>query len=359
MTPGPPEQSPTRPAASPTVFDVAHRAGVSKSTVSNVLQGKASVAEPLRQRVLEAIDELDYQPHVGARSLRQQSRVIGVVVGDLTNPFHAELAAKVEMAAAKRQHSLLLVTTGGVAACESERVRSLLQHRVAALVFLSAPHRDSKRLLDGSTAVVLASITSAGFAWVAVDEAAGTRAAVAHLAELGHSRIGFVSAMLTGEASTERPRYKGFTEGVREAGLTLVPEHVLRPEKESAHVDSWFDRFRAYVRQPHRPTAIVAAHDLMALELLAAAEAEGLRVPEDLSIVGFDNIAIARWHRVALTTIAQPMDEIAAIAVDMALRMAREPRSPRKRVKLAPSLIVRRTTGQPAGIDRPRHAELS
>jgi len=331
----------------PTIIDVARHAGVSKSTVSNVLQGKTSVAEPIRQKVMAAVAELDYRPHIGARSMRQQPRVLGVVVGDLANPFHAELAAKVENEAAKRDYSVLLATTGGVGQREAARVSSLLGHRVAGLIFLSAPHGNGRLLLDGSTPVVLASIVAPGFPWIAVDDARGTREAVDHLVGLGHARIGFVSAMLDDELATERPRFKGFSQGMRGAGLTVAGSHLLRPDRRAARTD-WFERLRVYIGQRERPTAVVAANDLMALELLAAAEAEGLRVPHDLSIVGFDNIALARWERVSLTTVAQPMDAIARGAVDLAIAAATDDVPVPQSVRLDPQLIVRRTTAHPA-----------
>lgn len=331
----------------PTIIDVARAAGVSKSTVSNVLQGKQTVAEDLRERVLSAMQDLNYQTHVGARALRQQSRVLGVVVGDLTNPFHAELAALVEDHAARRQYSVLLTTTSGVAEREADRVRSLLEHRVAALLFLSAPHREARSILDRSTPVVLASITGRGLAWVAVNEAAGTRAAVAHLAGLGHRRIGFVSAMLDDEPSAETARYQGFAQGMKESGLPVAARHLLRPTDGHREGRAWFEEFRKYVTQRDRPTAVVAAHDFMALELLAAAEAEGIVVPRDLSIVGFDDISIARWSRVALTTVSQPMDEIARRAVDLAIDAAIEGTQPTQHVRLEPSLVIRGTTASP------------
>lgn len=339
-------------ATQPTIIDVARHAGVSKSTVSNVLQARSSVAEPLRQRVMASVEALNYRPHVGARSLRQRAQVLGVVVGDLNNPFHAELAARLENEAAHREHSMLLATTGGVGDREVARIRALLGHRVAALIFLDAPHRDGRRLLDGSTPVIMASVASSGFPSIAVDEAGGTRAAVDHLIGLGHSRIGFVSAMLGDGASTERPRFKGFEKAMTAAGLTIAAPWLLRPSRRPSDSASWFDVFRRYARQVERPTAVVAAHDLMALELLAAAEAEGLRVPEDLSIVGFDDIAVARWSRVSLTTIAQPMDEIARGAVEMAIDAATGIRAVRRRVSLQPRLVVRGTTAPPGSTRR-------
>src|SRR5579875_636417 len=133
----------------PTIFDVAAEAGVSKSTVSNVLQGKVPVLAVTRQRVLDAMDQLGYEPNAGARYMRQRSRILGVVVGDLQNPFYAELAAEIEESAAKRNHTILLATTGDVPEREVERVRTLVQHRVAAMIFLCITGKAALRAVGG------------------------------------------------------------------------------------------------------------------------------------------------------------------------------------------------------------------
>ena len=337
------QKSVTRSAKPPTIYDVAARAGVSKSTVSNVLQGKVRVDDRTQQRVLKAIAELGYQPNAGARSLRQHSRVLGVLVGDLTNPFHAELAAHIEEQAALRQHSMLLVTTVGDPDREAERLRTLVEHRVAALLLLSKPQPHVLANLRADVRKVFVSINVRGAVSIAVDDKAGTELAVRHVAELGHTSIGFVSAMLADEPATEEARFNGFRGAMNRLDLKVDPAHLLRPH--DAHPDTWTAMLKEFLSQTNPPTAIIASHDLIAIDIMSAADAIGLTVPEGLSLVGFDNIAMAGQSRIALSTVAQPMAELARLAVDAAISdpHGRRPSS----VSLAPELVIRHSTAPP------------
>lgn len=334
----------------PTILDVASHARVSKSTVSNVLQDKATVDTRLRRRVLDAIDKLGYQPNAGARSMRQRSKVLGVVVGDLANPYHAELAAHVEAHAARRMHSILLVTTGGVPERESERVRTLMEHRVAAMLFLSSPGEDTLRMIGPDMPRVFVGFTAPTEVSIAVDDRAGTSLAVQHLVKLGHREIGFVSAMLADEPQTEAARYQGYREGMRRAGLRISKSHLLREQgPRSAHRSTYHDQIVALLDRPDRPTALVAALDRVALEVITAADSLGISIPGGLSLVGFDDIAIARHSRIALTTIAQPIEDLARVAVDRAIdgfAFGKKGDSP-TRLTLPASLVVRRSTARP------------
>lgn len=335
----------------PTILDVASLAGVSKSTVSNVIQGKASVDELIKERVFAAIKQLDYKPNAGARYMRQRSKVLGVVVGDLTNPFHAELAAFVESHAANRSHSILLVSTGGVHEREVAGVRTLIEHRVAAVIFLSSPSEKTFRLLDDGLPKVFIGLAMPEGLSVSIDEWAGSHLAVQHLASLGHRNIGFVSAMLADEPLIEKVRFQGYRDGMAAAGLPLVKTHLLREQGRRLHPQGEYQKLLIdFLSGPNRPTAIVTALDRIAIEVISAADNVGLRIPEDLSVVGFDDIAIAGHSRIALTTIAQPMSELARIGVDAAI----EGQLPvldgirQSSIMLPPRLVERRTTGEPS-----------
>lgn len=337
-------------------MDVAAAAGVSKSTVSNVLQGKGPVHEATRQRVLDAIARLGYQPNAGARSMRQRSRILGVVVGDLRNPFHAELASHIEEHAALRDHTILLALTGGDAERELERVRTLVEHRVAGLVFVSFPCPEALSTVGPDTSTVFASITMPGAMSIAVDDRAGTQLSVEHLAQLGHRHIGFVSVTLD-EPRTEVARFDGYRRTMKKAGLTIRESDVLRPQRRrNGSAPSYQEALHAFLSHDRRPTAVVASTDFDALELISAADALGIVVPDQLSLVGFDNINVAGHSRMSLTTIAQPMREIARLAVDTAIDGVPPGNGARRRsggVRLPPELIVRGSTAPPGGPRRP------
>jgi LacI family transcriptional regulator len=333
----------------PTIIDVATCAGVSKSTVSNVLQDKPNVDAHLRERVLEAITQLGYRPNAGARYMRQRSKVLGVVVDDLTNPFHAELATRIEVHAAERMHSILLAITGGVSEGERSRVQNLIEHRVSAMMFLSAPDPESLDLVGPDIPRVFVGITMPGELSIAVDDTAGTLLAVDHLLALGHRKIGFVSAMLGDDPQVELARFQGYQEGIRRAGLRISPTHLLRESgKNDARRGNYRDLLLDLLRRPARPTAIVAALDRIALEIMSVADSLGIGIPEDLSLVGFDDIAISGHSRISLTTVAQPMDELARLAVEAAIGSSSvDGLAPSRKVALPPRLVERRSTAAP------------
>lgn len=335
---------------SPTIIDVASFAGVSKSTVSNVLQGKSNVDADLRVRVLDAIESMGYQVHAGARFMRQPSRVIGVVVGDLANPFHAVLAAEVEEQCAAKGYSIVLASTGGVPERDVVRIRTLLEHRVAALIFLSEPSQAALSLVRNTVPTVFLGGAGNYSVSVTVDNAAGTRLAVEHLAGLGHRKIGFVSAMLADEPELESQRYQGYAEGLANAALPLEPSQLLREHgKRRSLQRTYRDRIRRYLDRPDRATAVIAALDMLALEIITVADELAIRIPQDLSLVGFDDIPIASHSRIALTTIAQPMQALAGRAVDAAIDSVMEPTlNHEKVVMFTPGLIVRGSTSRPA-----------
>jgi LacI family transcriptional regulator len=334
----------------PTIIDVAESAGVSKSTVSNVLQGKPNVNGEIRVRVVEAMERLGYHVHAGARFMRQRSNVIGVVAGDLSNPFDAELAAIVEAECAANGFSMLLATTGGSPNLDVERVRMLLEHRVAAALFLIDPSKAALSLVKGR--LPLAFLCGAGerVGSVTVDNCLGVQLAVEHLVGLGHREIGFVSLMLADEPALEAQRYLGYLTGMKSAGLQPKASQVLR---EQGHRQALQQAYRqhliAYLLRDDRPTAIVAALDNLALEFMEAADGLGIRIPEDLSIVGFDDIRISRHSRVGLTTVSQQAATIAAEGVRALIDSLSSPEANApSSITVPPKLLVRSTTAKPS-----------
>jgi LacI family transcriptional regulator len=335
---------------SPTIIDVASLAGVSKSTVSNVLQDKTNVNAEMRSRVLLAMERLGYRLHAGARFMRQPSKVIGVIVGDLTNAFHAELAAEVEKQSAAKGYSILLASTGGIPEHDVTRVRTLLEHRVAALMFLSEPSKAALSLVEKSVPTVFLSGAGNHASSITVDSTAGTRLAVEHLVGLGHREIGFVSMMLADEPKLETKRYQGYVDGMAHAGLSIRRSYLLREHgKRRSLQQTYRDLLRSYLDRPDRPTAVVAALDRLALEIMSVADDLSIRIPQDLSLVGFDDIPISRHSRIALTTILQPMSKLAGQAVDLVVDSVLKPEPARTEVILIqPELIVRQSTSSPA-----------
>ena len=331
----------------PTILDVALHAGVSKSTVSNVVRGVTGVSVSTRTRVLTAIEELGYRPNVLARQLVQRrTNILGVVVGDLANPFFAEMAKSVERHAAARGYTAMFCNTEGESESELAGVEMLLQHRVAGMVFLafSGDPRTMQEILEQHLPVVF---ISCGADWgdvVSVDDELGGRLGTMHLIESGHRRIAFLSIPELEEES-DRARGEGYGAALEDAGLGPAMRIRWSPPADHAEVDG-VDRGLADVFQGSEPvTAVFASNDVAAISLQEFADRVHLRVPEDVSIVGFDDVPMAGLARIALTTVAQPRDELARLGIaTIADRIERRLKGPPRRVLVDARLVARRST---------------
>jgi LacI family transcriptional regulator len=307
------------PAAKPppTRTDVARLAGVSTAVVSYVVNGgPKKVAPGTEARVREAIAALGYRPNAAARALKLgSSEMLGMIVPDTTNPFFVMLAHAVELAAAERGYALLIANSDASVEAERRHVESLASRRVDG-VFLSSVlfEPDLRGLESADIPVVLLnhSLDSPGFASVGVDLRGGGRAAAEHLAAHGHRDIALVMGTTTGGGLDGREA--GWLDGLRAAGL--APGKVIRaPFRRGAGYRLGLE----LAASSDRPTALFASSDLLAVGILRAFHESGVRVPEDVAIVSFDGSEEAEYSWPALTTLAQPIAEMAAAAVESLL----------------------------------------
>jgi len=338
------------PRRQPTIHDVALRAGVSKSTVSNVVRGLPAVSEATRDRVRAAIAELGYRPNVLARQLVQRrTNMLGVVVGDLANPFFAEMAKSVERHAAARGYTAMFCNTEGDSQSELAGVETLLEHRVAGIVFLafSGDPRTMREMLRHQVPAVF---VSCGAEWgdvVSVDDRHGGRLATTHLLEAGHRRIAYVSIPELEEVS-DRMRWDGYTDALAEAGITAPIRIAWSPPADHASVDGVERPLKELFTGPSRVTAVFASNDVAAIALQEFADRVGLMVPRDLSIVGFDDVPMAGLARIALTTVAQPRDELARVGIaTVAARIEHQLKGPLSRTLVGVTLVTRGSTAAP------------
>jgi LacI family transcriptional regulator len=337
----------------PTILDVARKAGVSKSTVSNVIRGAGKTSAATRARVLGAIADVGYRPNAIARSLvRRRTTTVGILVGDLANPFYSELAKLVERRLAAAGYTTMICNTDGHAASEQDRIESLLEHRASGIVMLqfSGEWPLADELRAQGIPLVVVSCWEEGSDCVAVDDVAGVRLAVDHVVGLGHRRIAYLSSGLV-EPKTDRLRLDGYKHALRSAGIRFERKLVVRWE-EPAYLSS--DRelvgaIEVLLAGPEPPTAFVVSNDLVAIDLVETLEQIRLRVPEDVSVVGFDDIALAGLARVSLTTVAQPREALAEIGSAIVLERIRDGiAGPLRQVRLAPELVVRTSTARVA-----------
>lgn len=301
----------------PTIHDVARVAKLSKSTVSNVIRNAPGVSAATRERVQAAIAELGYHTNVVARQLAQQrTTVLGVVIGDLANPFYAEMAKLVESFAAARGFQVMFCNTQVDQEVELAGIRSLLEHRVAGLLFLAyAGSAGRAQAIVGSHLPVVFVTCAADWGdVVAVDDVGGVAAATQHLIDLGHRRIAYFADSVV-EETADNDRKAGYIRAMSRAGLE---PQLLRwdAKPDTVIMDGETKSIRSVLTGRHRMTAVVAANDLHAIDILDCADRFGLSVPGQLSVVGFDDIAIAGLARIGLTTIAQPKEMMAQIAIE-------------------------------------------
>jgi DNA-binding LacI/PurR family transcriptional regulator len=332
----------------PTINDVAALSGVSKSTVSNVMRGTGSVSDATRRRVLEAVERLGYRPNATARNLvMQRTNLIGVLVGDLANDFNAELVKRIEQHASAAGYTTLVCNTGGHAEREGSRIEALLEQRVdgIALLDFTGDRAVLSQLLGERVPVAMVSCWSEYADCVAVDDMVGVGLAVQHLVELGHRRIAYAVDPLM-EATTRHSRAEAFDRVMLRSGLPPRGEWtVLCGTGDDGGDDA---AMLELLRAEDPPTAIVAANDHTAIRLMERLEGAGRAVPGDVSLAGIDGIDTAGLSRIALTTVAQPKEELASLGVALLLgRIESGYDAPPQQRRLRPALIVRQSTAPP------------
>ncbi|MCX7976366.1 MAG: LacI family transcriptional regulator [Bellilinea sp.] len=332
----------------PTIREVASRAGVSPTTVSHVINNTRFVSAEARQRVLEAMAELNYRPNVLARSLRRgETRTLGLILPDSANPFFAEIARAIEDAAFSAGYNVILGNSENELAKEQVYVDVLVNKQVDGLIFLaSGDHSPSLEHLvrDGLPVVVVdRRLSGLEVDTVLTDNLQGGLSAARFLLELGHRRIACITGPSNLTPSAER--VIGFRRALEEAGMA-VEENLIR--KGDFHPRSGYRAALELIEYQPRPTAIFICNDMMAIGALRALSEAGLLVPQDCSLVGFDDIELASYVTPPLTTIRQDKTALAEAAVQLLLERIAEPGLP-ARTRILPTRLIERLSTRRIG----------
>ncbi len=324
-----------------TARDVARRAGVSTSTVSHVLNGTRGVSKELRSRVLAASEELAFEPSTIARSLKtNHSEMIGLIVPGV-NPYFMDVLLGVEQVAERRGYSVIFCHSHEDAARERAYLRLLRGRRVDGIVLVPnlGPSEEIDRLIRIGCPLVLVDrgIPGRSIDLVTVDNEPAAYLGTRHLLDQGHTRI----AMVTGDPAvySSEPRVRGYRRAMAEAGLEFDDELV---ECGFGRTREGHEATLRLLSHRNHPTALMAGNDLMSIGALAAIQELGLRVPEDLAYVGFDELEWAGLVKPPLTTVAQPVAEIGRTAAELLLnRIEGDSAGSARRVALSATLMVR------------------
>jgi LacI family transcriptional regulator len=336
-----------------TIRDVAARSGVSANTVSRVLNGKQDVNAATRARVQAVINELGFRPNNLARSLlRRHSRTIGHVVTDCTNPNTAQQIRAVQDVTSREGYSVVLFDTNERTDRQAESLHLLEEQVVDGVILTPARSHDdglARFVARGNRLVLLnRDVDGLDVDRVMIDNRAGAHAAIRHLLDLGHRRIAYVTGRR--EISTVWERLAGYQDALGEYDIALDPKLVCRVEIDP---EAAAEATRRLLERRRRPTAIFTYNDLMAVGALVAIREAGLRVPEDVSLVGHDDILYAPYLQVPLTTVAQPTREMGETAARLLVERLRGDAGPPRSIVLQPRLVVRASTAAPVGSSSP------
>lgn len=326
-----------------TIYDVARQAAVSPSTVSRVLAGRGTVSDATREMVLSVARDLGYRPNQIARSLAtQDSDTIAVLLPDIANPFFPSLVKAIQEEAGRSGLTVLLGSSGDDVDNERRYLDTMLSKQVrhVFVVGLGLPRAEIEAYTKAGLIFIALDRALAGVSGYLVqsDNRAGARLATRHLIELGHRRIAHLSG--PPGVSVSRERKRGFLEAMREAGLPVDERLIVTsPFSEDGGA-------AAFARLPDEYTAIFAANDLIAIGALFEAHQRGRVVPDDFSLIGFDDVPLTRYTSPQLTTVCQDVGAMARAGMDL-IRADRV--TPRRRVVTLPvSLQIRQSTARPA-----------
>lgn len=347
------------------IADVAREAGVSPTTVSFVLNASGSVSSETRKRVLAAVERLGYQPNDAARALSSgRTKRVAVVVPQidrlLEDPYFARVLGGLSAALEARDQSVVLKYASQEFVAEGGPRRLIRSREVdAALVVGATLHDDHLSDLGGLPVVLVNGIVPGlTLPSILADDVGGAAEATRHLAALGHRRIAHIAGSLDTPGGYDR--LEGYRRGLDRSDLRLdrdliVEASFLTPWRSGREaIRTLLSRFPA--GREDRPTAFFCANDLIALGAMEALKTAGLRVPEDASVVGADDIALSAVADPALTTVHVDLEEIARRAVDLLIEMIKGEKAPRavsRRQVVATSLVVRASTAAPSGAPRP------
>ena len=332
-----------------TMKDIARLAQVSTSTVSHVINGSRFVSDEIREKVMRIVVELNYTPSYIARSLKvKATKTIGLLVTATNNPFFSEVMAGVEQYCQKNQYNLIIATTGGDAKRLQQNLQTLIHKQVDGVLLMCG---DSRFQADMELTVPLPLVvmdwwfTELNADKILENSERGGYLATKSMVDVGHQKIGIITGNL--RKSVAKNRLQGYKKALSEANIVLNPDWI---------VESHFDfeggivGAQKLLSLSDRPTAIFCCSDTIAIGAYQAIQNQGLRIPQDISIMGYDDIELARYLFPSLSTISQPKAELGRLAVETLLQRIQEPNENYRTLVLEPACILRESVSSPSNV---------
>ena len=326
------------------ISDVANMLGVSKSTVSRAINGTSGVGKELRQKVLDKVEEIGYKPNTIAQGLSKGSiSIVALILGDIRNPFYADLAFNIQRILTDNGYMVMVFNSEYDAQREMEFLKFTEQFHFAGLILITAQEDSVENMIHSMQIPmvlvnrILPSYTGDS---VLIDNFQAGYLSVMHLIELGHKHIGFIRG--PGVSSASKQRFEGYLQALRNYGLTFNDKDVYDSDLK---METGIQLAHHFIEKPgQRPTAMIVVNDMTAFGFIDGCRECGLIIPEDLSIVSFDNIELSAMQGIELTTVSQHVDKMSEQAARLMLKQLAEKNSKPERIILEPTLIIRKTT---------------
>jgi LacI family transcriptional regulator len=328
-----------------TIYDVARKAKVSIATVSNVINNKGRISEKTKKKVYEAMESLNYQPNLIASALMgKETKTVGLLIPDLANPFFAELARSIEDRGQELGYNLIICSTDYKTESERKYLSLLKQKQVDGFILASGFENlePVEELINEEFPVSIVARDFPMFSVnaVAIDDFTGGYIAASHLIDLGHKNIGVIALDLW----SNRERVRGFKYALEEKGIEFRRDFQLIQNIQQNYIESGKAVIENYIKSNDIPTAIFACNDLLAIGAIKGAKENNLDVPNDISVIGFDNTIIATIVDPPLTTIAQPFEKMGQEVMDLMVSIIKGERNEPIRLTLTPTLVERKST---------------
>jgi len=333
-----------------TIYDIARLANVSVATVSRVINHTAPVKDSTREKIEKIIQEHQFEPNAMARSLlKKETGIIGIIVPDLTNPFYTEVLSGAEQEALTTGHTFLLTNSIGDYSKESKYLSIMREKRVDGMIFLGGrinlkspdPLLDQELIQHASmipTVLVNGTVKGNVLTRVATDEHAGACMAVQHLIDIGHKKIGFIGGIESISATIVK--LKAYKKTLQDAGLPVREDWILT---HSFSIESGSEAMQRLLQLEEKPTAIVCVNDFVAIGAIKTAVDHSIRIPEQMSIVGFDDIPLAHHFIPEITTVSQEANELGRTAIRVLQKLMNKEKA-KKYTVIEPKLMIRKST---------------